>query len=115
MANCKKNKLITLIFDAIVTKGIESSKGDIMSNDPIEDKVYTKRINIGKDYGEGTNAVEVTCVSLTSGDSDWAAIGKNTSKMRNIRINIRNNQNKWCNIFVNEAPIELLEFVSRNI
>ena len=115
MGNSKKNKLSALIFDAIVTKGIESSKGDILSDDPIEDKVYTKRINIGKNYGEGANAVEVACVSITSGSCDWDSISKDSSKMRNIRINVKNRQNKWCNIFINEAPDDLLEFVSRNV
>ena len=44
------SKMINIIFNTIMLRGIESSKGDIMSDDPIEDKVYTKRININKDY-----------------------------------------------------------------
>ena len=43
-----KSKMINIIFNTIMLGGIESSKGDIMSDDPIEDKVYTKRININK-------------------------------------------------------------------
>ena len=111
----KKNKLSELIFTTIVSKGTESSKGDILSDDPIEDKVYTKRININKDYGSGANAVEVACVSLTSGSHDWDAIGRDKSKIKNVRINMKNGNGKWCNIFVNEAPTELLEFVVKNI
>ena len=35
------SKMINIIFNTIMLSGIESSKGDIMSDDPIEDKVYT--------------------------------------------------------------------------
>ena len=44
-----KTKLRNEIFNAIMTNGVMSSKDDIISNDP-DDRVYTKRVNIGKDY-----------------------------------------------------------------
>lgn len=111
MASNKRTKIYSRILSSILKNGIESTKGDILSDDPIEDKVYTKRINIGKDYGEGVNAVDIVCISLTSDTNDW----ENNAKVRNIRINTRNSQGKWCNIFINEAPTELLEFVNVNI
>lgn len=107
-----KNKIEQLrwdIFSSIIVNGTETSKGDILSDDPIENKVYTKRINIGKDYGNGANAVEVVCVSLTSQEGD-----KNL-RSQDVRINTRNAQGKWCNIFIGEAPFEMLEFVHNNI
>ena len=110
-----RDKLRRSIFASILLNGIETSKGDILSDDPIEDKVYTKRINIGKDYGNGVNAVEVVCVSITSDSNKWGDINNNSVKIKNVRINTKNNQGKWCNIFINEAPTEMLEFIYTNI
>lgn len=92
-----------------MVNGVETSKGDILSDDPIENKVYTKRINIGKDYGIGSNAVEVVCVSFTTHNKATVL------RPKDVRINTRNSQGKWCNIFVQEAPTEMLEFVYSNI
>ena len=39
----------TNIFNILKNGGGITEKGDIMSDNPIEDKVYTKRININKD------------------------------------------------------------------
>lgn len=111
----KKTKLSRNIFMSIMEHGVETSKADILSNDPIEDKVYTKRINIGKDYGDGPNVVKVVCVSLTSGSNDWNTIKNEGYKVKNVRINTQNTQGKWCNIFVNEATTEMLEFVFDSI
>ena len=43
-----KEKVISEIFDAVLNNGIKTSKNDILSED-INDRVYTKRININKD------------------------------------------------------------------
>ena len=45
-----RTKIINVIFKEVLISGIETSKGDIMSDDPIEDKVYTKKLILNKDY-----------------------------------------------------------------
>ena len=107
-----KEKVISEIFDAVLNNGIETSKNDILGED-INDRVYTKRININKDYEfkNGVDSVEVVCVSMTCVNEDMsdAAEGK-------LRINIRNRNNSWVNIFLlHEAPDELLDFIHKNI
>ena len=107
-----KSKMINIIFNTIMLSGIESSKGDIMSDDPIEDKVYTKRININKDYEfkNGVDIVEVVSISVTA-DNKWME-GVN---QRKARINMKNRTGSWVNIFMHEAPEELIEFIYDNI
>ena len=46
-----KSKAISEIFNVVLTKGIKTSKSDILGED-IDDKVYAKRININKDLDE---------------------------------------------------------------
>ena len=55
-----KKSVISDIFDAVLNNGIETSKNDILGED-IDDRVYTKRININKDYEfkNGVESVEV--------------------------------------------------------
>ena len=107
-----KSKMINIIFNTIMLGGIESSKGDIMSDDPIEDKVYTKRININKDYEfkNGVDIVEVVSISVTA-DNKWME-GVN---QRKVRINMKNRAGSWVNIFMHESPTELIEFIYDSI
>jgi len=113
MAENKREQLYWFIFSSILLNGIETTKG--VGENPIEEKVYTKRLNVGKNYGEGANAVEVVYVSLTSGGNDWDDMKKKALKIKNVRINCKNSNGEWCNIFINEAPTEMLEFISNNI
>ena len=106
-----KEKVISEIFDAVLNNGIETAKNDILGQD-IDDRVYTKRININKDYEfkNGVDSVEVVCVSMTCENEDMsdATEGK-------VRINMRNRNNSWVNIFLHEAPDELIDFIHNNI
>ena len=34
---------------------------------------------------------------------------------RNVRFNMKNPQGQWVNLFMHEAPKELLEFVHKNV
>ncbi len=105
-----KTKLRNEIFNAIMTNGVMSSKDDIISNDP-EDRVYTKRINIGKDYcSKNFSIIEVACVSVTSDSKEMKDV-----TARNVRFNMKNPQGQWVNLFMHEAPKELLEFVHKNV
>jgi hypothetical protein len=105
-----KTKLRNEIFNAIMTNGIMSSKDDIISNDP-DDRVYTKRINIGKDYcSKNFSFIEVACVSVTSDSKEMKDV-----TAHNVRFNMKNPNGQWVNLFMHEAPKELLEFVHKNV
>ena len=106
-----KEKVISEIFDAVLNNGIETSKNDILGED-IYDQVYTKKININKvyEFKNGVDSVEVVCISMTCVNEDMsdATEGK-------VRINMRNRNNSWVNIFLHEAPDELIDFIHNNI
>ena len=100
------------IFNILKFGGTITTKGDILSDNPIEDKVYTKRIDINKDFTfkNGVDTVEVKSVSITCDDKNFTDATPNK-----IRFNLKNRNNSWVNIFINEAPKELVEFVYANI
>ena len=105
-----KTKLRNEIFNAIMTNGVMSSKDDIISNDP-DDRIYTKRVNIGKDYcSKNFSFIEVACVSVTSDSKEMKDV-----TARNVRFNMKNPNGQWVNLFMHEAPKELLEFVHKNV
>ena len=105
-----KKKVRNEIFNAIMTNGVMSSKDDIISNDP-DDRVYTKRVNIGKDYcSKNFSFIEVACVSVTSDSKEMKDV-----TARNVRFNMKNPNGQWVNLFMHEAPKELLEFVHKNV
>ena len=94
------------IFNILKFGGTITTKGDIMSNNPIYDKVYTKRIDINKDFKINDDTLEVKSVSITSNDENFTDVAPNK-----IRFNLKNGNNSWVNIFINEAPKELIDFV----
>ena len=100
------------IFNILKFGGTVTTKGDILSDNPIEDKVYTKRIDINKDYTfkNGIDSVKVKSVSITCDNEDFT-----DATINKIRFNLKNRNNSWVNIFINEAPKELIEFVYVNI
>ena len=106
-----KSKEISKIFNVVLTKGIETSKSDILGED-IDDKVYTKRININKDYEfrNGVDMVEVVSVSLTCENENMT-----DATPRKVRINMKNRNGSWVNIFLTEAPDELIEFIYKSM
>jgi len=95
------------IFEAVINNGVESSKADIFGNNPMEDKVYTKRININSDY----NDMEVVCVSVTNDTPSFDTITDNDS----VIVNVKNRNGVWCNLFVNEVSKDVLEFIHGKI
>ena len=106
-----KSKVISEIFNVVLTKGIETSKNDILGED-IDDKVYTKRISINKDYEfkNDVDMVEVVSVSLTCENENMTGAAP-----RKVRINMKNRNGSWINIFLYEAPNELIEFIYDSI
>ena len=106
-----KEKVISEIFDAVLNNGIETSKNDILGED-INDRVYTKIIKIDMDYEfkNGVDSVEVVCVSMTCLNEDMSDVSEGK-----VRINMKNRNNSWINIFLHEAPDELIDFIHKNI
>ncbi len=107
-----RTKIINVIFKEVLMSGIETSKCDIMSYDPIEDKVYTKKLILNKDYEfkNGVDVIEVVSISLTCENKNMS-----DASIEKVRINIKNRANSWVNIFLTEAPDELIEFIYKNI
>ena len=95
------------IFEAVINNGVESSKADILGDNPMEEKVYTKRININSDYDD----MEVVCVSVTNDTPSFDTITNNDS----VRVNVKNRNGVWCNLFVNEVSKNMLEFIHDKI
>ena len=83
------------IFNRLMASTLVTSKPDIMGDDPIEDKVYTKKIAMDIDYNDGTC---LESISITSDDEKFSDVSLN-----NVRLNFTNRGNKWVNIFLNQA------------
>ena len=99
-------KLENGILGFVMVNGVETSKADILGDDPMEDKVYTKKVKIDKHF-ESTKVVYVSVTSDKPLDDDIS--------LDNVRINTKNREGQWCNIFLKEAPMELLKFVWENL
>jgi hypothetical protein len=108
----KRLKLESGILSVIMSKGVESTKADILGENPMEDKVYTKRINICKDFGTPADAVEIVSVCITN-DRQFSMM--NPPHFDDVRINTKNHRGQWCNIFIKEAPEDMLEFIWNEI
>ena len=46
------NELKQSIFETVISNGVESSKPNILGNNPMEDRVYTKILNVNSNYNE---------------------------------------------------------------
>ena len=101
------NELKQSIFETVISNGVESSKPNILGNNPMEDRVYTKILNVNSNY----NGIEVACVSVTTDTPSFDTITDND----NVRINVKNRDGVWCNMFINEAPKDMLEFIHNKI
>lgn len=101
------NELKQSIFEAVINNGVESSKPNILGNDPMEDRVYTKILNVNSDY----DGVEVACVSVTTDTHSFDTITDNDS----VRINVKNRDGVWCNMFINEVSKDMLEFIHSKV
>ena len=105
-----REETIEKIYNTLLQQGKLTSKPNVLSDDPVEDKVYTKRLKVNKNLGEGANAVELVYVTITSSDIDFG----NTSSS-DMRLNTRNVQDQWCNLFIDETTDEMLELVLSTI
>lgn len=101
------NELKQSIFETVISNGVESSKPNILGNNPMEDRVYTKILNVNSNY----NGIEVACVSVTTDTPSFDTITDNDT----VRINVKNRDGVWCNMFINEAPKDMLEFIYNKV
>jgi len=62
------------------------------------------------EFKNGVDSVEVVCVSMTCVNENMSDAAE-----RKVRINMRNRNNSWINIFLHEAPDELIDFIHKNI
>ena len=101
------NELKQSIFEAVINNGVESSKPNILGNNLMEDRVYTKILNVNSDY----DGIEVACVSVTTDSPSFDTITDNDS----VRINVKNRDGVWCNMFINVVPKDMLEFIHTKV
>lgn len=104
--NMNKEELIEKIYETLIEQGKVTAKADTLGIDPMEDKVFTKRLSINKELGEGANAIELVYITVTSNDATF----RDTTSS-DMRLNTKNTRDQWCNIFANEATEEMLALV----
>ena len=102
-----RNEVIERIYDTLIEAGKVTSKPDILGENPMDEKVFTKRIEINKTMSDGT---EIVCVTLTSND-----IAFRDTTSADMRVNTKNYKEQWCNLFADETPDEILEIVEASI
>ena len=102
-----RNEVIERIYDTLIEIGKVTSKPDILGQNPMDEKVFTKRIEINKTMSDGT---EIVCVTLTSND-----IAFRDTTSADMRVNTKNYKEQWCNLFADETPDEILEIVETSI
>ena len=101
-----KEELIEKIYNTLMESGKITAKVDTLGIDPMEDKVFTKRLSVNKKLGEGVNAIELVYVTVTSNDATF----RDTSSS-DMRLNTKNTRDQWCNLFANEATEEMIVLV----
>lgn len=101
-----KQQTIEKIFNSLIENGKITTKPDIFGDNPQEDKVFTKRVDINKQVG----SIDVVCVTVTSNNISFGDVTSD-----NMRINTKNTFEQWCNLFANETPEEILEVVESTI
>ena len=106
----KREKTIEKIFNALITQGKVTSKPNAFGENPMEDKVYTRRLHVNKTIGEGANTIELVYITVTSNDVDFSDV-----LPTDMRLNTKNTRDEWCNLFIDEATNEMLELVESSI
>ena len=105
-----REETIEKIYNALIEQGKVTAKSDVLGTNAMEDKVFTKRLSIDKNLGEGANTIELVYVTLTSNDITFR-----DTKSADVRLNTRNTQDQWCNIFINEATEDMLALVESTL
>lgn len=88
--------------------GVLTEKADVLGDEPMEDKVYTKKLKIDEKLTDYHN---VEYISISSNDKDF----KNVTPS-DIRINIFwTKLNNWNNIFITEASDHFIEVITNKL
>ena len=106
----KREKTIEKIFNTLITQGKVTSKPNPLGEDPMEDKVYTRRLHVNKTLGEGANAIELVYITITSDDVDFSDV-----MPTDMRLNTKNTRGEWCNLFIDEATNKMLDLVENSV
>ena len=101
-----KKEILEKIFNVLMERGAISEKSDILGVDPMEDKVYTKRIKVDKSIGH----VKVVYITITSDDKDFS-----DASVTNMRVNTKNVYDSWVNFFATQADETVLSKVYQAI
>lgn len=102
----KKAEILENIFNTLMEKGTVSEKGDVLGEDPIEDKVYTKRIKVDTYLSD----MRIMYVSVTSDEKDFSDVS-----VTDMRVNIKNVYEKWLNLFAHQTGEEILTKVYETV
>lgn len=105
-----RKNVIEKIYNALMKQGTLTTKPDVLGSDPIEEKIYTKRLSINKPIGKGPNTIYIKYATISSANDDFNGVTPS-----DIRINAENAQNKWCNLFIDEVTDDTLEVVETTI
>ena len=54
-----RKNVIEKIYNALMKQGTVTTKPDVLGSDPIEEKIYTKRLSINKPIGKGPNTIYI--------------------------------------------------------
>ena len=101
-----KKETIKRIYEILTQCGTLTSKPDVLGTYPVEDEVYTKRLDVNKTIGEGPDTIDIVCVTLSSSDEEFG-----NSSPSDIRLNTKNTNDQWCNLFITDATDEMLSLV----
>lgn len=101
-----REEVIERIYNTLIEQGKVSTRADVTGIDPMEDKVYVKRLSIDKNLGEGANTIELVYVTIKSDDPSFS-----DTSSSDMRLNTKNTQDQWCNLFIDEATEEMLSLV----
>ena len=102
----QKKEILENIFNTLMEKGTVSEKADILGDEPMEDKVYTKRIKVDKTIGH----VKIVYITVTSDSEDFA-----DASVTNMRVNTKNTYESWVNFFATQADKSVLSKIYETI
>lgn len=89
-------------------KGILVEKADVLGDEPMEDKVYVKKLIIATPL---TDNHRIEFVSVSSNNKDFKDVNPN-----DMRINIFGKTfNAWTNVFITEASDTMINIITNKL
>ena len=88
--------------------GILVEKADVLGDEPMEDKVYVKKLIIATPL---TDNHRIEFVSVSSNNKDFKDVNPN-----DMRINIFGKTfNTWTNVFITEASDTMIDIITNKL